>query len=255
MKKIRFTLWVLCLATCLSAQTTATDPLTKNDMKKKILFAVTSHDQLGITKERTGFYLSEVAHPWKVLTDAGYDIDFVSPQGGKAPVDGLDLEDPVNRLFWQNGAEQEKIQNTLSPAEVNPSEYQVIFYAGGHGAMWDFPDNRGLADIARQIYEAGGIVAAVCHGPAAWVNLTLSDGNYLINGLQLTSFTNEEEEEIHRDQIVPFLLETKLTERGAFFRKAGKWHTFVVNDRRLITGQNPQSATAVGEEILSELRR
>ncbi len=255
MEKRYFTVWFLFFVICAYAQTGSEEIVKYNDMKKKILFVLTSHDQLGMTKEHTGFYLSEVSHPWKVLTDARYEIDFVSPQGGKVPVDGLDLEDPVNRLFWQNGAEQEKIENTMKPSEVNPADYEVIFYAGGHGAMWDFPDNTEIAGIARQIYEAGGIVAAVCHGPAGLVNITLSDGIYLVSGKEMTGFTNEEEKEVHRDTIVPFLLENKLIEQGANFRKKDPWHTFVLNDQRVITGQNPQSAQRVGEEILKELRR
>ncbi len=224
-------------------------------MKKKILFVVTSHDKVGDTGNSTGYYLSEVSHPWKVLTDAGYEIDFVSPKGGKAPVDGFDLTDAVNKLFWENETYQQKVSNTLSPSEVTPGDYTAIYYAGGHGTMWDFPDNMELATIARTIYESGGIVSAVCHGPSALVNIRLSNGKYLVDGKKINSFTDDEERSIQLDTIVPFLLETKLTERGALFEKSGLWQPHVTIEDRVITGQNPQSAEGVGKAILSELSR
>ncbi|MBN9337079.1 MAG: type 1 glutamine amidotransferase domain-containing protein, partial [Chryseobacterium sp.] len=133
-------------------------------MSKKILFVVTSHDKKGSTNEPTGYYLGEVSHPWEVLHSAGYDIDFVSPKGGKAPVDGLNLEDAVNKEFWGNKEYRTKIENTMKPSDIDPSKYAAIFYAGGHGTMWDFPDNTELQNIARKIYENNGIVSAVCHG-------------------------------------------------------------------------------------------
>ena len=224
-------------------------------MKKKILFVVTSHDKVGNTENKTGYYLSEVTHPWKVLADAGYEIDFVSPKGGKAPVDGFDLNDPINRMFWENPAYQKKVNNTLKPSEVQTADYEAIYYAGGHGTMWDFPENTELAEIAREIYEAGGIVSAVCHGPSALVNLKLSDGEYLVKGKKINSFTNEEEKSINLDSVVPFLLESKLIEREAKFEKSGLWLPHVTVDQRVITGQNPQSAEGVGKAVLQELNK
>lgn len=225
----------------------------KKDMQKKILFVVTSHDKKGSTGEHTGYYLGEVSHPWEVLYKAGYDIDFVSPKGGTPPVDGFDLTDPVNKEFWENKIYKNKIDNTLKPEMVNPKEYSAIFYAGGHGAMWDFPDNQILSQLASTIYENGGIVAAVCHGPAGLVNIKLNNGKYLIEGKKINGFTNEEEAAVKLNNIVPFLLENKLKERGAIFEKSGMWQQHVTVDNRVITGQNPQSAKAVGEAILTEL--
>ncbi|MCD7978890.1 MAG: type 1 glutamine amidotransferase domain-containing protein [Tannerellaceae bacterium] len=191
----------------------------KNKKAKKVLFVVTSHGKLGHTGEHTGYYLSEVAHPWKVLTKAGYEIDFVSPHGGTPPVDGFELLDPINRKFWNNQKYQKKIITSLTPADIKPEEYAAIFYAGGHGAMWDLPEVTELSTIARQIYEAGGIVAAVCHGPAGLVNLKLNDGTHLIEGKRVTGFTNEEEKLMKRETIVPFLLEDMLIKRKASFEK------------------------------------
>ncbi len=225
------------------------------NMKKKILFVVTSHDKKGSTGENTGYYLGEVSHPWEVLHKAGYEIDFVSPKGGTPPVDGFDLKDPVNKEFWENKAYKNKIDHSLTPSQVNPRDYSTIFYAGGHGAMWDLADNAELAEIASKIYENDGVVAGVCHGPAGLVNIRLSNGKYLIDGKKVNAFTNEEEAEVKLTDVVPFLLEDKLKERGAQFEKSGLWQNHVVADQRVITGQNPQSAKSVGEAILKELNK
>jgi len=225
------------------------------NMKKKILFVVTSHDRKGDTGEETGYYLGEVSHPWEVLHKAGYEIDFVSPKGGTPPVDGFDLKDPVNKEFWENKEYKNKIDHSLQPSQVNPNDYSTVFYAGGHGAMWDFADNTELAVIASKIYENGGIVAGVCHGPAGLVNIKLNNGKYLVDGKKINAFTNEEESEVKLTNVVPFLLEDKLKERGAKFEKSGLWQNHVVTDQRVITGQNPQSAKSVGEAILKELNK
>ncbi|MFI2744481.1 type 1 glutamine amidotransferase domain-containing protein [Zhouia sp. PK063] len=222
-------------------------------MTKKILFVVTSHDKKA-NGDPTGYYLSEVAHPWKVLTEAGYEIDFVSPKGGTPPVDGLDLDDPINKEFWENTRYQKKIANSMKPADVTPSDYAAIYYAGGHGAMWDLPNDTAIAKIATNIYEANGIVAAVCHGPAGLVNIKLSNGNYLIDGKKVNGFTNEEEELVGLTNVVPFLLEDQLKEHGGIYEKSKPWQVHVVADQRLVTGQNPQSATKVGETILEILK-
>ena len=143
----------------------------------------------------------------------------------------------------------------MIPSEVKPEEYSAIYYAGGHGTMWDFPDNIELAKIASKIYENNGIVSAVCHGPVGFVIIKLSNGKYLVDGKKINSFTNEEEVAIGLEKIVPFMLETKLIERGAKFEKSGLWQKHVTTDQRVITGQNPQSAQGVGEAILVELNK
>ncbi len=220
---------------------------------KKILFVVSGHGKLGHTNEHTGYYLSEVAHPWWILSRAGYEIDFVSPNGGTPPVDGFELIDPINRKFWNDQKYQKKIIISMKPSDIDPDEYSAIFYAGGHGAMWDFPPNAQLADITRRIYEAGGVVAAVCHGPAGLVNVHLSDGKYLIKDKKITGFANEEEVLMKREEIVPFLLEDKLKEHGGRYEKGIPMMPHVVVDERLITGQNPASALGVGKHILKKL--
>ena len=226
-----------------------------NKMDKKILFVVTSHSEKGNTGEKTGFYLSEVSHPWEVLHSAGYEIDFVSPKGGKAPVDGFNLEDPINKKFWENQYYRNKVENTLRPSEVNPENYIAILYAGGHGTMWDFAENKELAEIASKIYENNGVVSAVCHGPAGLVNIKLKSGKYLVDGKKVNAFTNEEEVAVGLEKVVPFSLEDKLIERGAIFEKSGLWQKHVTVDERLVTGQNPQSAEEVGKATLAELKK
>lgn len=251
-KIIKYLGLVLILGFMMSCATSQAS--NKEKEMKKILFIVTSHDEKGSTGEKTGFYLGEASHPWEVLDEAGYEIDFASPKGGKAPIDGFDLTDTVNKKFWENGDIRRKIENTLKPEQINPKEYAAILYVGGHGAMWDFADNEELAKIATKIYENNGIVSAVCHGPAGLVNIKLSNGKYLVDGKKVNAFTNEEEEAVKLTNIVPFLLENKLKERGAIFEKSGLWQKHVVSDQRLVTGQNPQSAKAVGEAVLELLQ-
>ena len=220
----------------------------------KVLFVVTSHGKVGDTGKDTGYYLGEVAHPWAVITKAGFSVDYVSPKGGKSPVDGFDLNDPINAVFWNNEKERARIETSKKPSEVNPADYEAILFAGGHGTMWDFADNKELAELTRQIYEQGGVVAAVCHGPAGIVNVRLSNGKLLVDGKRVNSFTDDEERAVKLENIVPFMLQTTLQERGAIFEKSEMFQPHVTVDGRLITGQNPQSATGVGEAIVRVLR-
>ncbi|MGL4631717.1 MAG: type 1 glutamine amidotransferase domain-containing protein [Leadbetterella sp.] len=247
---------VIAVCTIFSVFNKATAQTKKvNQMKKKVLFVVTSHDKKGNTGQSTGYYLAEVSHPWEVLNNAGYEIDFVSPKGGKAPVDGFNLNDATNKKFWDNTTYRNKIENTLKPDEVDPANYLAIFYAGGHGTMWDFADNAKLASIGAKIYENNGVVSAVCHGPSGLVNIKLSNGKYLVDGKKINAFTNEEETAVALEKVVPFLLETELIKRGAIFEKSGLWQNHVAVDQRVVTGQNPASAKSVGEATLLEIQK
>lgn len=256
MKMIRNGILAFACCAIFFLTNTATAQIAKSpNMKKKILFVVTSHDKKGNTGEPTGYYLSEVSHPWKIFKDAGYEMDFVSPKGGESPVDGFDLTDQVNAEFWNDRVYHTKITQAKKPSEINPADYVAIHYAGGHGAMWDFPDNKELATVATKIYEQGGIVSAVCHGPAGIINIRLNNGRYLIEGKKVNGFSDDEERAVKLDQVVPFLLEEKLKERGGIYEKSGVWQEHVVVDQRLVTGQNPQSAKAVGEAVLTLLSK
>lgn len=222
--------------------------------KKKVLFVVTSHGTKGSTGEATGYYLSEVAHPWAVLVDAGYEIDFVSPKGGKSPVDGYKMDDATNQRFV-NSADWDRINRSMRPEEVKISDYVAIHYAGGHGTMWDFAQTEALAELGAGIYEQGGAVSAVCHGPSGLVNLRLSNGEYLVAGKRVSAFTNEEEAAVGLTEVVPYLLESSLRERGAIIEKSGNWQKQVSVDGRLVTGQNPASAHQLGLELAKVLEQ
>lgn len=216
---------------------------------KKILFVLTSHDRKGDTGQATGYYLPEAAHPWAVLKENGFLVDFVSPKGGIPPMDGADSTDPVCHKFLQDQEVSLKLKNTLTPDQVTSSDYSAILFVGGHGTMWDFPDNMELSVIAKSIYENGGVVSALCHGPAALINLKLSNGEYLVKGKKVAAFTDDEERAVNLDRVVPFMLETTLLQRGAKHQHAANWQANVVVDGRLVTGQNPASAEGIGLAI------
>lgn len=217
----------------------------------RVLIALTSHSELGDTGRSTGFYVSEAAEPWAVFTEAGFEVGLVSVRGGRPPVDGLDENDPVQQKFLATV----DLDHTPTAADLDAAEYDAILFAGGHGTMWDFPNDEALASLAATIYERGGVVAAVCHGPSALVNLKLSDGSYLVDGKNVAGFTNEEEAAVGLTDVVPFLLADKLTERGATHHPAPNFTSQTVTDGRLVTGQNPQSAKATGEAVAALLSR
>lgn len=221
-------------------------------MRQKILIVLTSHDKKG--DQPSGYYLSEATHPHRVFREAGYEVDFVSPKGGKAPVDGLDLKDPINAAFWNDAQARSAVENTRKPSEVSADSYVAIFYAGGHAAMWDLPSDARLAAIAAEIYERGGVVGAVCHGPAGLVNVKLSSGEYLVAGKDVSAFTNDEERAVELEGVIPFSLADRLTERGARHHPAPNFQAKVVVSERLVTGQNPASATGVAEAMVAKLR-
>lgn len=223
---------------------------------KKALIVLTSHNQLGDTGKATGFWLSELTHPYYALVDRGVDVDIVSIAGGEAPVDpgSFDEKDEGNERFLTDAALTETLKNSQALADVEPGDYDAIVFAGGHGTMWDFPDSPDVQSKAVAIYEQGGVVAAICHGPAALVNMKLRDGSYLVAGKQVAGFSNEEEAGVGLTEAVPFLLQDKLIEAGADYVEQPAWSEHVVVDQRLVTGQNPQSAAAVGAAVAELLQ-
>lgn len=224
-------------------------PETTSVPKKPVLFVLTSHGIKGEGGQPTGFYLGEVTHPLAVLEAAGIAVEFASIKGGEPPVDGLDLNDGTNARYWNDEGFRAAIRTTVRLDDIDPDRYAAIFFAGGHGAMWDLPQSRAVDRVTRSVFEAGGAVAAVCHGPAALVNVKLSDGRYLVAGRNVSAFTDSEERAVGLDKTVPFLLASTLVERGGTHHPAADWTSKVVVDGRLITGQNPQSATGVGEAL------
>ena len=223
--------------------------------KHRALIVVTSHATLAATGRPTGYYLPEVTHPYMALVEHGIAVDIASPAGGKAPMDpqSFDLADAMNKAFWDNPATRAQLNNTYLLSRLSGADYGVIIFAGGHGTMWDFPDDAAIQRIAHEIYENGGMIAAVCHGPAALLNIKDMQGKYLIDGCKLTGFSNEEEELVHMTKHMPFLLQSALIKHGADYKSSKPWQPNVVQDRRIITGQNPASAYMLGEMVAKNL--
>lgn len=221
---------------------------------KPILIVVTNHDRIGKTGTPTGYYLSEVAHPWQVFTEAGYKVEFASPKGGFAPMDpkSFDLSDSVNKAFWHNLNAVQSLVHTQALAKVNPKAYAAIFFAGGHGTMWDFPNSKTVRKSIAKHYKNGGVIGAVCHGPAALVGVK-TDGKPLVQGKEVAAFTDEEEAAVQLTDAMPFLLESRLRELGADFVEADNFQPKVAVSERLVTGQNPASATAAAQAVLKLL--
>ena len=224
--------------------------------QKKALIVVTNHSELGQTGKETGYFLSEVTHPYMILHRAGVQVDIASPKGGRAPMDPKsdNMDDPDNREFLETDEHAQKIQDTLTLPKVNAQDYDTIIFAGGHGTMWDFPQQQFIETATNAIYGNGGVVAAVCHGPSAFVGLKTPTGEGLIKGRNLTGFTNEEERTVELAEVVPFLLEDKLKQMGAEWSQADKFRENVVVDGRIVTGQNPASARGMGEKVLDLLQ-
>lgn len=223
---------------------------------EKILIVLTSHTELGDTGEKTGFWLPELTHPYYEFTEAGYTVDVASIEGGMAPLDAKAFgeEDEYHQVFLNDAELMAKVIRSIPLAQVDPYDYRVIMFAGGSGPMWDFPDNEDISRISSAIYENQGIVSAVCHGNAALVNLRLSNGELLVAGKRVSAFTNEEEASLGTTDVVPFLLQDKLVERGAIHVYGSAWEENVVVDGRLVTGQNPASAQKAAQSIIRMLQ-
>ena len=224
-----------------------------------VLFILTSHDKLGDTGNPTGFYIDEMAAPYWALTDAGHDITIASVKGGKPPIDPNSLDDdpakrpaPVTR-FLDDATASAKLENTPAVATLDVADYDAVFLPGGHGTMWDFAKNDDIARLVSRIYAKDGVVGAVCHGPAGLLGATKPDGTPLVAGLRVNGFTDSEENTVGLTDQVPYLLESRLRELGGKFEGKDDWAAFAVTDGRLVTGQNPQSAEKVGEQLVAAL--
>ena len=221
---------------------------------KKVLIPVTNHATLGTTDQANGTYAPELTHVVKTLITAGIEYDIASIKGGKAPLYGTDIEgDAVNDEVLSNDDFLNKINNTIPVSQINGSDYDAIFYPGGFGLLSDLAVNKDFAIIAAKHYEQGGVVAAVCHGPAALLPITLSNGDKLLASKSVTGFTREEEIDFGTINDIPFLLEESLARSAAQFSKVQPWQEFVIVDQRVITGQNPTSAHSVGQKLVEIL--
>ncbi|MFN6466276.1 MAG: type 1 glutamine amidotransferase domain-containing protein [Nostoc sp. DedVER02] len=221
-------------------------------MSKKILIIVSNTFIIGPHNRRTGNFLPEVAHPFAEFSRANYQVDFASLTGDTPFLDALHLADDPDNLAFLVGKGWAVMQKAKKLSDVDVSEYDAIFMPGGLAPMVDMPDHPLLKQVVKETYERGAPVGAVCHGPASLLNVKLSDGTLLLNGKNITSFTNEEEENYAKED-VPFELETALTKQGAIFHKTGPWEAFSIGDGHLFTGQNPASAKGAAQKMIALL--
>ncbi len=226
-------------------------------MPARILMILTSHDVLGSTGQKTGFWLEELASPYYVFKDAGAQVTLASPKGGQPPIDPKsntpDWQTDATRRFEGDPEAKAALAKTKRIVELDAGDYDAIFFPGGHGPMWDYPGNQPLANLIEAFDEELKPIAAVCHGPAALVAAKRSDGLPLVNGRKVTGFTNGEEAAVELTEVVPFLLEEKLKELGGNYVKGPDFESFVIADGHIVTGQNPASSAAAAEKVLEAL--
>jgi len=222
----------------------------------KILMVLTSHDQLGNTGRKTGFWLEEFAAPYYVFRDAGVDLTLASPKGGQPPIDPeSDLPEkqtPAMARFKQDKEAQEVLSRTLKLSDMKSEDFDTIFYVGGHGPMWDLVDNPDSIALIESFYNSGKPVAAVCHSPGVF-HRVMYKGEPIVKGKRVTGFTNGEEEAVHLTHVVPFLVEDELKRVGGLHEKAADWEPFAIVDGGVVTGQNPASSTVAAKTLIKLL--
>ncbi|MBB4078039.1 putative intracellular protease/amidase [Lewinella aquimaris] len=223
-----------------------------------VLFVLTSHDELGDTGKKTGFWIEEFAAPYYTLLDKGATITVATPKGGKAPIDpSSDTEDNQTedtKRFKQDQNAQQVINNTKKLSEVSAEDFDAVFYPGGHGPLWDLAGDKTSIKLIETFNEQDKPVAFVCHAPAALKSVKGTDGQPLVKGKKVTGFTNSEEEAVQLTDVVPFLVEDMLKENGGIYSKAADWNVHVLQDGNLITGQNPASSSKVAETLYAALK-
>lgn len=222
-----------------------------------ILMVLTSHDRLGDTGKKTGFWLEEFAAPYYAFLDAGVNITIASPAGGQPPLDPSsdtpDTQTKDTKRFKEDSDAQKRLANTKKLADVKAEDFDSVFYPGGHGPLWDLAVDKNSIELIENFVKQEKPVAFVCHSPAALKNVKI-DGEYLVNGKKVTGFTNTEEEGVGLVDVVPFLLEDVLKANGGNYEKGADWESFVVEDGLLITGQNPASSEAAAKRLLAKLQ-
>ncbi len=231
----------------------------KTTKEPKVLVVLTNHSKYPSRDDTTGLWLTELTHFYEVFNEAGIPMDFVSPRGGNVPLDERSLgwlySDKNSKALLTEPSFADQLGNSKVAAEVNPEDYDVIFFTGGHGTMWDFRDNADLKRLAEGIYENGGIVSSVCHGAAGLLNLENNDGTPLIAQRRVTGFSNFEEKLSGIESQVPFALQTEMEKKDALYEKGLlPFGSHVVTDGRLVTGQNPGSSREVAKAVLTALQ-
>jgi len=219
---------------------------------------LTSHDKLGDTDHKTGFWVEEFAAPYYVFTDSGVDVTLASPKGGKPPIDPNsttpDAQTEATERFDKDETAQHKLETTCKLDEVDPEGFDAIFYPGGHGPLWDLTNNVHSIKLLEHFWSQGKAVAAVCHAPAVLLNAKSPSGDPIVQGRTVTGFSNSEEAAVELTNVVPFLLEDELTAKGGHYRKVDDWQAYAVQDGMLITGQNPGSSEQTAQRLLDVLR-
>ncbi len=226
---------------------------------KKILIVLTNSETYGSDTEKTGLWLAEATEFIEEVSKAGYEVDYVSPKGGKVPIDPRSLKKFYTSkgdiaILESKDFQDRALNNSLSPEEINPEEYDAIYYTGGHGVMWDFPENSKLQEITREIYENNGYISSVCHGIAGLLNVKDSSGQYIIKDKVITGFTQFEEVLSGKNKKVPFSTEKEAINRGADFRKKLPFTSHGEIDGRIVTGQNPMSGRKVAKLLLESMK-
>lgn len=233
----------------------------------KVLQVMTSHDQLGDTGRSTGYWASELTHAYREFERAGYDIELASIAGGTPPLDALSdprsetsmaKQDQISAEFYADLKLTAQLATAHRLAVLSPADYEIVYFAGGAGAMWDFPENPDVIAFVQAMWDAGKIVAAVCHGVAALCNVTLADGSYLVTGKRVTGFSNKEEKQLEQmfglPKFVPFYLQDQLIERGATYDEGQPFAPHVTADGKLITGQQPASGGLLAKTIVEQIQ-
>lgn len=233
------------------------EDMTAQKTTKKVLIVLTSHDDLGNTGEKTGFWVEEFAAPYYALVDAGVQVTIASVAGGQPPIDPKstleDFQTEATKRYDADEEVQALMANTAVLATVNSVDYDAVFYPGGHGPLWDLTDNADSISLIESFLAANKPVAAVCHATAAFLNVKDASGEYVVKGKAVTGFTNGEEDAVQLTAVVPFLLEDELIKRGADYQKVADWNAFAVQDGLLISGQNPQSSELAAEKLLAAI--
>ncbi|TGE29388.1 type 1 glutamine amidotransferase domain-containing protein [Hymenobacter metallicola] len=224
-----------------------------------ILMVLTSHDQLGNTGHKTGFWLEEFAAPYYVFKDAGATLTLASPAGGQPPLDPKS-DDPsaqteATKRFKTDPEAQQVLATTVKLDSVSAADYDAVFYPGGHGPLWDLAEDKKSIALIETLYAAGKPVAAVCHAPGVLRHVKAPNGELLVKGKQVAGFTNTEEEAVQLTDVVPFLVEDMLTQSGGNYSKGADWQPYVVTEGNLITGQNPASSEPAAHELLKLLKK
>ena len=224
----------------------------------KILLVLTSHDELGNTGHKTGFWLEEFAAPYYIFKDANADITLASPNGGQPPLDPKsdepDFQTEATERFKKDADAQAVLANTVKLSDISADDYDAVFYPGGHGPLWDLAEDQNSIALIESMYSAGKPVAAVCHAPAVFRHTKAPDGSPLVEGKSVTGFSNTEEDAVQLSAVVPFLLEDELKAKGASYSKADDWHPYAITDGNLITGQNPASSDPVAKAVLEIIK-